>query len=85
MWVHGWSGLYPDWVVSDGFTCRVLSASGLRFTDLDGGIPGRGLELSRSAIWVGLGLAGVETGITVKVETGVEGERWRNGPSRVFR
>ncbi|KAK8578986.1 hypothetical protein V6N12_069322 [Hibiscus sabdariffa] len=56
-----WTGLYPDWAVSDGSASRGLSASGLRFTDLDGGIPGRGLELSRSAIWVGLSLAGCES------------------------
>ncbi|KAK8604387.1 hypothetical protein V6N13_099331 [Hibiscus sabdariffa] len=31
------------------------------------------------------GSAWVETGVTMKVETGVEGERWRNGPSGFFR
>ncbi|KAK8578987.1 hypothetical protein V6N12_069323 [Hibiscus sabdariffa] len=55
-----WTGLYLDWAVSDGSASRGLSASGLWFTNLDGGIPGRGLELSLSAIWVRLDLAGRE-------------------------
>ncbi|KAK8600395.1 hypothetical protein V6N12_050249 [Hibiscus sabdariffa] len=57
MWVQCWRGLYPNWTVSNGFLCRGLSACGLRFTDLDGGISRRGLELSWSVFWVRLGLA----------------------------
>ncbi|KAK9007241.1 hypothetical protein V6N11_051070 [Hibiscus sabdariffa] len=42
-----WTGLCSDWAASDGSASRGLSSSWLRFTDLDGGTPGRGLELSR--------------------------------------
>ncbi|KAK8986244.1 hypothetical protein V6N11_013738 [Hibiscus sabdariffa] len=55
-----WTRLYPDWAMSDGSASRGLSTCGLRFTDLDGGIHRLGLELGRSAIWVGLGSAGSE-------------------------